>query len=50
MGNNMEKLVNVRYKFKDEKGFASVTITSNQYKNLQELPIIEKCEIVRGSV
>ncbi len=50
MGKNMERLVDVRYKFKDEKYYASVTITPNQYKNLQGLPIIDKCEIVRGSV
>jgi len=50
MGNNMERLMNVRYKFKDDKDYASITITPNQYKNLQEIPIIEKCEIIRGSV
>ncbi len=42
-----EGLVRVRYRFKDESKFVSVKVTQSQYQNLIELPIIEKCEILR---
>jgi len=41
--------IRVRYLLKEEKDFVSVVMTPNQFKNLQELPIIEKCEIIQYS-
>ncbi len=45
--NVLQKLVNVRYKFKDDMKFISIKITEQQYENLQELPMIENCKILR---
>jgi len=39
--------VRVRYLLKEEKTFVSVVMTPNQFENLQELLIIEKCEIIQ---
>ena len=39
------ELVRVRYKFKNDRNFITITVTEQQYVNLLELPIIEKCEI-----
>ncbi len=39
--------IKVRYLLKDEKVFVSVVMTPNQFENFQELPIIEKCEIIQ---
>ena len=39
--------IRVRYLLKEEKHFVSVVMTPNQFENLQELPIIEKCEIIQ---
>jgi len=44
-----DRQIRVRYLLKDEKDFISVVVTTNQFKNLQELPIIEKCEIIQYS-
>lgn len=41
-----KEMVRVRYKFKDEKDFVTITVTEEQYINLLELPIIDKCEII----
>ena len=41
-----ETLFRVRYRFKDEKDFITVTVTEKQYVNLLELPVIATCEIV----
>ena len=41
--------IRVRYLLKEEKDFVSVVMTPSQFKNLQELPIIEKCEIIQYS-
>jgi len=41
-----DKQIRVKYLLKDENDFISVVITRNQFENLQELPIIEKCEII----
>lgn len=41
-----EELVRVRYKFKGDKDLITVSVTEEQYVNLLELPIIEKCEII----
>ena len=40
------ELVRVRYKFKNDRNFITITVTEQQYVNLLELPIIEKCEII----
>ncbi len=39
--------IKVRYLLKDEEVFVSVVMTPNQFENLQELPVIEKCEIIQ---
>ncbi len=39
--------IRVRYLLKEDKDFVSVVMTPSQFKNLQELPIIEKCEIIQ---
>ena len=39
--------IRVRYLLKEEKDFVSVVMTPSQFKNFQELPIIEKCEIIQ---
>ncbi len=40
------ELVRVRYKFKNDRNFITINVTEQQYLNLLELPIIEKCEII----
>jgi len=42
--------IRVRYLLKEEKDFVSVVMTPSQFENLQELPIIEKCEIIQKIV
>ena len=37
----------IKYRFKDEKKHYTCTVTYNQYKNFQELPLIAECEIVK---
>jgi hypothetical protein len=44
-----DKFLRVRYKFKNESTFISITVTEKQYVNLLEIPVIEQCEIL-GSV
>ncbi len=39
--------IKVRYLLKDEENFVSVVMTSTQFENFQELPIMEKCEIIQ---
>jgi len=39
--------IRVRYLLKDEEVFVSVVMTPTQFENFQELPIIEKCEIIQ---
>jgi two-component system chemotaxis response regulator CheY len=38
---------NIKYQFKGEIRSYSCTVTYEQFKNLKELPIIEKCEIIK---
>ncbi|HSB50210.1 MAG TPA: hypothetical protein VLC72_02615 [Nitrosopumilaceae archaeon] len=40
------ELFRVKYRFKDETEFITITVTEQQYINLLELPIIATCEIV----
>ena len=44
------ELVRVRYKFKNERDSITVSVTEQQYVNLLELSIIEKCEIIGPTV
>lgn len=39
--------IRVRYLLKDEEDFVSVVMTPTQFENFQELPIMEKCEIIQ---
>ena len=41
-----EELFRVKYRFKDEKEFITVTVSEQQYLNLLELPVIATCEII----
>jgi len=41
-----EQQIQVRYKFKGDPNWISVTVTEKQYVNLLELPIIQQCEII----
>ena len=41
-----DDLICVRYKFKDDAEFITVTVTEQQYLNLREVEIITKCEIL----
>ncbi|HXW03011.1 MAG TPA: hypothetical protein VD651_01930 [Nitrosarchaeum sp.] len=43
------ELFRVRYRFKDETEFITITVTEKQYINLLELPIIATCEIIGKS-
>lgn len=38
---------NIKYQFKGEIRSYSCTVTYEQFKNLKELPIMEKCEIIK---
>ena len=42
-----DELVHVRYKFKNESDFITISITKQQYLNLLGLDIIDKCKIIR---
>ena len=46
MSKNKDELFRVKYRFKDEKDFITITVTEQQYLNLLELPVIATCEIV----
>lgn len=46
MSKKKEELFRVKYRFKDEKDFITVTVSEQQYLNLLELPVIATCEIV----
>lgn len=37
----------IKYRFKDEKKHYVCTVTYNQYKNFQVLPIIAECEVIK---
>lgn len=41
-----EALFRVKYRFKDEKNFVTVTVSETQYVNLLALPAIATCEII----
>jgi len=41
-----EALIRVKYRFRDEKDFVTVTVTETQYINLLTLPVIATSEIV----
>ncbi len=41
-----EALFRVKYRFRNERDFVTVTVTETQYVNLLELPIIATCKIV----
>mgnify|MGYP003334319755 CR=1 FL=1 len=41
-----EELLRVKYRFKDEKDFVTVTVTESQYVNLLSLPVIATAEII----
>ncbi len=43
------ELVRIRYKFKKDRNFIAIYVTEQQYVNLLELPIIEKCERLHNS-
>ncbi len=43
------ELLRVKYRFKDETEFVTITVTEQQYINLLELPIIATCEIIGKS-
>lgn len=43
---NDEALFRVKYRFKDEKDFVTVTVSEQQYINLLDLPVVATCEIV----
>lgn len=40
------EILRVKYRFKDETEFITITVTEQQYINLLELPIIATCEII----
>ncbi len=44
-----EALFRVKYRFKDEKDFVTVTVSETQYVNLLTLPVIATCEIIGGA-
>ena len=44
------EFVRVRYKFKNDRNFIAITVTEQQYLNLIELPMMEKCEIIDKAV
>lgn len=46
MADKNEELFRVKYRFKDEKDFVTITVTEQQYLNLLELPVIATCEII----
>jgi len=46
MSKKSEELFRVKYRFKDETEFITITVTEQQYINLLELPIIATCEII----
>ncbi len=46
MTEDSTELFRVRYRFKDETEFITITVTEQQYINLLELPIIATCEII----
>ena len=46
MVDKKEELFRVKYRFKDEKEFVTVTVSEQQYLNLLELPVIATCEII----
>lgn len=46
MSEKKEELFRVKYRFKDEKEFITITVSEQQYLNLLELPVIATCEIV----
>ena len=41
-----KELVTVKCKFKNDEKFITISVTKQQYVNLLELPVIEKCEII----
>ena len=43
------EFVRVRYKFKNDRNFIAITVTEQQYANLLEIPMIEKCEMLHNS-
>ena len=45
-GKEQDKFLRVRYKFKNESTFFTITVTEKQYVNLLEVPVIEQCEII----
>lgn len=39
----------IKYRFKEEKNQYTCTVTYEQYKNFQALPLVEECEIIKGN-
>ena len=39
----------IKYKFKEEENHYTCTVTYEQYKNFQALPLVEECEIIKGN-
>lgn len=37
----------IKYRFKNEKKQYTCTVTYDQYKNFQKLPLVAECEIIR---
>ncbi|WP_299290096.1 hypothetical protein [Nitrosopumilus sp.] len=40
----------IKYKFDGDAKYSVCTVTYSQYKNFQKLPIVKKCEVIRGNV
>ena len=39
----------IKYRFKDETNQYTCTVTYEQYKNFQSLPLVAECEIIKGN-
>ena len=48
-GNLEQASFDIEYRFKGETKSYSCTVNYEQYKNLKELPIVEKCEMIKKS-
>ncbi|WP_428326533.1 hypothetical protein [Nitrosopumilus sp.] len=39
----------IKYRFKNEDSQYTCTVTYQQYKNFQEIPLVAECEIIKGN-
>lgn len=46
MTKKTDELFRVKYRFKDETEFITITVTEQQYINLLDLPVMATCEII----